>query len=313
MSDSPIAATPYEVLGVSPSASEDELRRAYRKMLRDAHPDTGGSEARFHAVQLAWERIGTPERRAAYDRGRPTVTRGSNDTGASWVTQPSRKPRDSRPLARSYGHPGGWNRELYLTRLREWAGRGTTIADPYDPALVRSAPRDIRHLLADALAEEATARQLTELGIAFTIWHDLETDVAEPGSAQKLDHIVLGPSGLFALQSEDWGSSVRVRKGELIGETLGAGERPMHALSLRARYIARAARVKFTGLVIIVPDDTSDDSLMPIGRMRGVPTVLVQHSRLPDLLRSGLAGAPAIGGNELFDVRTRLLAAARFA
>jgi hypothetical protein len=53
--------------------------------------------------------------------------------------------------------------------------------------------------------------------------------------------------------------------------------------------------------------------MMPIGRMRGVPTVLVQHSRLPDLLRSGLAGAPAIGGNELFDVRTRLLAAARFA
>jgi hypothetical protein len=115
------------------------------------------------------------------------------------------------------------------------------------------------------------------------------------------------------VQSEDWGGPVRVRKGELIGDTLGASERPMHALSLRARFIARAARVRFTALVIIVPDDASDDSLIPIGRMRGVPTVLVQHSRLPDLLRSGLAGTPAIGGNELFDVRTRLQAAARFA
>jgi hypothetical protein len=312
MSDSPIAATPYEVLGVSPSASEDELRHAYRRMLRDAHPDTGGSEARFHAVQLAWDRIGTPERRAAYDRGRPSVSHGSNDSGSSWTTQPTRKPRDSRPLARSYGHPGGWNRERYLTSVREWAGRGTTIADPYDPALVRTAPLYIRHLLADALAEEATARQLTDLGIAYTIWHDLETDIAEPNSAQKLDHVVLGPSGLFAMLSEDWGGLVQVRKGDLIGDTLGPGERPMHALSLRARYIARAARVKFTALVIVVPDGGSDDSLMPVGRLRGVPTMLVQHSRLPDLLRSGLAGATPVGGNELFDVRTRLQAAARF-
>ena len=42
--------------------------------------------------------------------------------------------------------------------LREWAGRGTPPADPYDPALVRSAPREIRHALAKALAEEETAR-----------------------------------------------------------------------------------------------------------------------------------------------------------
>jgi len=37
--------------------------------------------------------------------------------------------------------------------VREWAGRGVTLDDPYDPVLVRSAPRDIRHVLADALAE----------------------------------------------------------------------------------------------------------------------------------------------------------------
>ena len=55
MPDSPIAATPYEVLGVSSSASTEELRKAYRRMLREAHPDTGGSEARFHAVQRAWD------------------------------------------------------------------------------------------------------------------------------------------------------------------------------------------------------------------------------------------------------------------
>jgi curved DNA-binding protein CbpA len=94
MPDSPISATPYEVLGVSPTASHDELRRAYRKLARETHPDTGGSSARFVAVQLAWERIGTPEDRAAYDRGRPhaSSTRAANrarPTGAAGTRPPA--------------------------------------------------------------------------------------------------------------------------------------------------------------------------------------------------------------------------------
>jgi hypothetical protein len=314
MPDSPIAATPYEVLGVSASASTEELRKAYRRMLREAHPDTGGSEARFHAVQRAWERIGTPASRAIYDRGHSAPSAGatSRPAGArtaasetSWEERPARTFRDSRPSARSYGHPGGWNRERYLSGIREWAGRGATLDDPYDPALVRSAPRELRHLLADALAEEDSARALSALGIAYTVWHDVQTD------AGKLDHIVLGPAGLFALQSEDWGAPVRVRKSELIGEGI-EGERPFHSLAARAKSVERPARVRFTALAITVPDDAADESLTLLGRVKGIPSVLVQQSRLPDFLRTGLAGEPPIGGNELFDMRTRLQASVRF-
>ncbi|MHB1173021.1 MAG: J domain-containing protein [Lacisediminihabitans sp.] len=315
MPDSPISATPYEVLGVSASASADELRRAYRRMLRETHPDTGGNPARFHAVQRAWERVGRPADRAAYDRGRSPAS--SEPARAAWATRPPRKPKSSRPLARSYGHPGGWYRERYLALLREWVGRGVPLDDPYEPALVRSAPRHIRHLLAHALVEEATARSMSELGIAYTMWHDVATDAAGGGrpekiNAAKLDHIVLGPTGLFAVLSEDWGGPVRVRRGELIGEVLGPGERPMHSLSLRARSIARAARVRFTALVIVVPDEAGDDSLPLVGRTRGVTSVLIQSSRLAELMRNGVAGAPLIGGTELFEVRTRLQAAVRF-
>ena len=69
MSDSPASPTPYEVLGVRPDATHDELRRAYRRLLRETHPDTGGTAAAFQAVQEAWELIGDPEDRARYDRG----------------------------------------------------------------------------------------------------------------------------------------------------------------------------------------------------------------------------------------------------
>lgn len=305
MSDSPISATPYEILGVSASAPHEEIRRAYRRLLRTTHPDVGGDAARFIAVQRAWERIATPEDRAAYDRGQRPA-----EESHTWApTAPPRRP-DTRPSARSYGHPGGWRRERYLTLIREWAGRGAALPDPFDPALVRSAPRELRHLLADALAEEATARTLSGLGIGFTLWHDVATDASGSG-ARKIDHVVLGPTGLFALQSEDFGGPVRVRRGELIGEAVGE-DRPMHELELRAKALSRAVRTKFTGLCIVLPDDAAPESFVELGSSRGAATAILTQSFLPTMLRNGLPGSRPIGGNELFDVRTRLQAGIRF-
>jgi hypothetical protein len=294
--ESPLSASPYEVLGVATSASDSELRRAFRKALRDTHPDTGGDPQRFNAVQLAWDRVSTPQKRAANDAGR-----GASPEHATFTAQAARPRQDTRPSTRSHGHPGGWRRERYLDQLREWVGRGVSIDDPYDPVLVRSAPREIRHTLADALAEEATARTLSTLGIGYTVWHDVATESAE----RKIDHIVLGPTGLFAMLSEDFGGPVRVRRGELIGEAVG-GEQPVHELAARAKLLSRALRVKFTGLVIVLPDDAIDEPVTSLGTVRGVAAVAVKQSYLGMLLRQGLDGTAPIGGNELFDVRTRL-------
>lgn len=303
MPDSPISATPYEVLGVPSSASQDELRRAYRRLLRETHPDTGGDAGRFVALQHAWERVGTPEHRAVYDR-QGTRTAESHHT---WAQPSARARQDTRPRARAYGHPGGWRRERYLTLIREWVGRGAPLDDPYAPALVRSAPRQIRHILADALAEEQTARNLADLGIGYTIWHDVAAGEPE----DKIDHIVLGPTGLFAILSEDYGEPVKTRKNELIGAAIG-DERPLHSLAGRVRRLARQLRVRFTGLVLVLPDDALDEPVIPLGSSRGAVQLAVRSSVLPNLLRNGIPGAAVPGGNELFDVRTRLQSGIRF-
>jgi hypothetical protein len=317
MPDSPLAASPYEVLGVPATASEDELRRAYRRRLRETHPDTGGAAPEFDRVQRAWELIGTAEARAAYDRGVRPV-----EEERSWAPAAPPRREGTRPAARTHGHPGGWYREQFLTLLHEWAGRGVDVPDPYDPQLLARAPRELRHLLAEAVAEEDTARALATLGIGFTVWHDVRTDgspghdanglVASPqGAGGKLDHVVLGPSGLWAMLSEDWGEPVAVRRGELIGAGLAPGERPVHELSTRARHFARAARVRFSALVIVVPDGLAPEGVVPLGNVRGTPALLVELPRLADLVRRGIPGV-GIGGTDLFEVRTRVTAAAKF-
>ena len=123
---------------------------------------------------------------------------------------------------------------------------------------------------------------------------------------------MLGPTGLFALLSEDWGGPVKVRRGELIGETLPHAEHPFASLAARSRQISRAARVRFDALVVVVPDDATDAGLTLAGRLRGVPTALVARSRLPELMRDGLPGGLAVGGSELFEIRSRLQGVVRF-
>ena len=305
MSESPAAASPYEVLGVSPSVTDEELRRAYRLKLRQSHPDVGGSAASFHAVQVAWERIGSPESRAAYDGARYPETAYSGTTSAS---RPTSRPTSNGMKARMHGHPGGHSRQRYLTLLREWAGRGTVIADPYAPDLVRSAPREIRHRLAKALAEESTAQLISGLGIGYTAWHDIATR----DDVEKVDHVVLGPAGLFAILSEDWGSPVQLKRGELVGEGLAPGEEPLDEFASAARILAKSLRVRFTALIVVVPDQAVAEPLSMPSRGRRPMVVVIPRSRLVGVLRDGIAGMERGSFEKVFELRSTLQNGIRF-
>ena len=92
----------YKALGVARSATEAEIKKAYRALVKEAHPDSGtpGDVERFRVLQNAYETLSNPERRRAYD-ATPTTTPVSWTGGFEEPLVPFRevRPRRAAPPA----------------------------------------------------------------------------------------------------------------------------------------------------------------------------------------------------------------------
>jgi len=76
--------TYYKLLNLPQSATPDEIRKAYRKLAREHHPDKGGDEHLFKELQEAYDCLSDPEKRELYDQGgKEAVERGGAGGGGA--------------------------------------------------------------------------------------------------------------------------------------------------------------------------------------------------------------------------------------
>jgi curved DNA-binding protein CbpA len=72
----------YKVLGLSRGASQEDVRKAHRKLVREYHPDANPedprAEERFREIQQAYEVLSNPQKRRKYDKGVHTSSEGSS-------------------------------------------------------------------------------------------------------------------------------------------------------------------------------------------------------------------------------------------
>jgi molecular chaperone DnaJ len=136
----------YDVLGVSPDAGADEIKRAYRQLARRYHPDISGEDRGGAFIELAraYDVLRDPVRRRRYDRGlQPGRPRG--ESGAEWFSDEIAIdfPSVSSVLDRmrdaffSAELPVTLSAQLVLTAREAW--EGTSI--PLDVPLRHTCPR----------------------------------------------------------------------------------------------------------------------------------------------------------------------------
>ena len=58
----------YKILGINKAASEEEIKKAFRKLAHQYHPDKGGDEKKFKEINEAYQVLSNKDKRAQYDR-----------------------------------------------------------------------------------------------------------------------------------------------------------------------------------------------------------------------------------------------------
>jgi curved DNA-binding protein len=137
----------YETLGVPRGATEEEIKRAYRRLAKKYHPDSNrgatGAEARFKELQEAYDVLSDREKRAQYDRfGRVGVAGQPGGTRThTWTSRGDEIPIDFGDLGDLFEFGGRGRVGSIFEELFRRGARGATPVEPEESA----GDRDVVH------------------------------------------------------------------------------------------------------------------------------------------------------------------------
>ena len=133
----------YRELGLSKNATLTEIKKAYRLLAKRYHPDTGGSNERFIAIQEAWEVLNNAEKKAIHDQEISNHSNINTNPRESWSLEVNIKKNSSSNKDQDIKD---WIRKIYfpINRyinqvIKPLSGEIKKLsADPYDDALMEN-------------------------------------------------------------------------------------------------------------------------------------------------------------------------------
>ena len=125
----------YEILGVAKTASDDEIKKAYRSLASKNHPDKGGETAKFQELQEAYATLSDPQKRSIYNQHGHDAPQG----GPQWSA-----------------HSGMGDPEAFKEMFANMFGQG----HPFNDIFGQPQQRQQRHLINMQLEDAYKGKQL---------------------------------------------------------------------------------------------------------------------------------------------------------
>src|SRR4051812_27038023 len=161
----------YKTLGVDRKASADEIKKAYRKLARQSHPDRNPGDAkaeeRFKKISEAYDVLSDPDKRKKYDRGGSVFSGGSPFPGGNGGAGPD-VGGFGDILSDLFGQATG--------RFGGGAGTGTRTKPPTEKG------RDLETEVSISFSQAVSGAQVPAAGASFTACPTCRRAGAEPRS-----------------------------------------------------------------------------------------------------------------------------------
>ena len=133
----------YKELGLKKNATKNEIKSAYRSLVKQHHPDAGGEKERFLAIQNAWETLNDPIKKEQYDRNFFSSNSSFDSLKENWEEKLNSKKYNSSNKDKEVET---WIKEIYtpINRLISQIIKPLNneikelSADPYDDQLMEN-------------------------------------------------------------------------------------------------------------------------------------------------------------------------------